>query len=89
MKDSTGPRKVLSPDNLRCRICNVVSHGDISGDFGDHSQSAFYSEEDGLGFLCHECYSGYTAVLDDYAIEDEFDEYDDDFHNFFDGDFDD
>lgn len=74
------PRRVLNPSNLRCRICNKVSHGDISGDYGDHSHSAFYEEDDHLGYLCHDCYVAYTGVLDDFAVEDEFDEFDDDYY---------
>lgn len=59
--------------NLRCRICNAVSHSDIAGDYGDHSQSAFYEEDDGLGFLCHECYVAMTSAIDDFSVDDDFD----------------
>lgn len=73
-------RRVLRPSNLRCRICNAVSHGEIASDTGDHSEAAFYEEEDGLGYLCHECYTGITSVIDDFSLDDEFDED----HDFFD-----
>ncbi len=63
-------------NNVRCRICNKVSHAEIAGDFGCHSESAFYEEEDRLGFLCHECYVAETSAIDDFSVDDTFDEED-------------
>lgn len=84
----TTDRRVLRPMNLRCRICNSVSHGEIAGDFGDHSQAAFYEESDGLGYLCHSCYTSVTGAIDDFSIDDEFDE-DDDYFDYYEDDLDD
>lgn len=70
-------RRILRPMNLRCRICNSVSHGEIAGDFGDHSQAAFYEEDDGLGYLCHSCYTAVTSAVDDFSLDEDFDGWDD------------
>lgn len=55
-------------------MCNAVSHGEISSDFGDHSESAFYEEEDHLGYLCHDCYTAVTGAIDDFSVDEDFDE---------------
>lgn len=37
--------------------------------------SAFYEEEDGLGYICHECYVSITSAVDDFSVDEDFDEF--------------
>lgn len=59
---------------FRCRVCNAVSHSDLADDNGDYSNRAYYEEEDRLGHLCHECYSSYAEVMDEWNLEDDEDD---------------
>lgn len=73
-------RKTKDPlFNFRCRICNVVSHSEIASDYGDHSESAFYEEDDRLGHLCHSCYVSVTSAVDDFSVDEDYDLTEDDF----------
>lgn len=57
--------------NARCNICNKVSHGEISSDYGDHFYGSFISDPVGFGYICWECADAIEDVRTSYHIEDE------------------
>ena len=63
-----------SSNHLRCRDCNRVSSGEIAGPYGEYSSGAFFTDPEGLGYICYECYMSVESVLSDFDLEDEYDE---------------
>lgn len=57
--------------NIRCNICQRVSHGEISKEYGDQFPGAFVQDPKGFGYLCYDCSSSIQDVLTEWEIEDE------------------
>jgi len=60
--------------NARCNICNKVSHGEISSDYGDHYYGGFIPDPYGYGYICWECASSIEEVKTDFNIEDDIED---------------
>lgn len=60
--------------HIRCSDCNRVSSGDIAGPYGEYSSHAFFTDPEGLGYLCYECYMSVELPLSEFDLEDEYDE---------------
>lgn len=60
--------------HLRCSMCNQVSSGEIAGDYGRYNSGAFFTDPDGDGYLCYECFWSIEDQMSDYDLEDDYDE---------------
>ena len=54
--------------NVRCSICNSVSHAEIADEFGEFSPNSFYELPEG-GFVCSPCYQEYADMITEWELE--------------------
>ena len=67
MKRRSVSREVFK--NLRCSICNSVSHSEIANELGEFNSKSFHLDNSGLGYLCHDCSSGIHDAVDDFEMD--------------------
>lgn len=60
--------------NVRCHICNRVSHSEIATEDHDHFTGRFYSDTQGIGWECAECRYVTDDLRYEYGDDDFFDE---------------